>query len=746
MSEEHKLRIAQLSLHGLLRGTDLELGRDEDTGGQIRYVLELARALAADPQVERVDLITRQVVDDRISPDYAQLEEQIADKAWIIRIPFGPRRYLAKTTLWPYLEVFVDQCLNYFQRTGRVPDIIHGHYADAGYGGAQLARLLGIPFVFTGHSLGRVKRQRLLDAGVTLEKIQARYNISARIEAEEFALETGSLICASTRQEVREQYEQYENYIPERMEVIPPGVDLSAFCPPDAQADLTDLEREIRAFLREPDKPLILAMARPDERKNLDMLIKVYGESPRLQREANLALIMGSREDIRKMPRGQRAVLTRILTLIDTYDLYGKVAYPKQHRADDVPSLYRFVARTRGIFVNPALTEPFGLTLLEAAASGVPIVATHDGGPRDIVANCKNGVLVDPLDAQAISQAITHVLIEPGVWDAFSASGIEQVNAHYSWQRHVQRYLRDLHEIIAEAATPAPLIRGRQTRRLPQIDRLILADIDNTLTGNDEAMHAFFELIAGAGLHVGFGIATGRRYEEVLRLIQEQDIPRPEVLFTSTGTEIYYGKDLTLDRSWQKHINFRWEPDRIREVLDDLPGFYYQPEHEQSAFKVSYEIDPAKSPKPARIRRLLREHGLQAKVVLSHDMFLDVIPTRAGSGVAVRHFAYKWNFPLEHLLVAGDSGNDEGMLTVNALGVVVGNYAKELERLRTYPRIYFAEAEHAAGIIEGIRYYNFLETIQIPNEAAAAEPANGAADDNDAAGALAANGAEPSDG
>lgn len=414
MSEEKKLKIALISLHGLIRGENLELGRDEDTGGQTRYVLELARALAADPGVERVELITRQVVDDRVSADYARLEEPIAEKAWIIRIPFGPKRYLLKTRLWPYIETFVDQCLNHFRKSGHVPDVIHGHYADAGYGGGQLARLLGVPFVFTGHSLGRVKRQRLEDAGLAREKIETRYNMATRIEAEEFALETCSLICTSTRQEVKEQYERYENYIPERMEVIPPGVDLRAFHPPQGDEPASDLERDVRAFLRAPEKPMIVAMARPDERKNLEMLVKVYGECPALQRAANLVLIMGSRDDIRAMPPGQKAVLTNILTLIDAYDLYGQVAYPKRHRVEDVPALYRLAARTRGTFVNPALTEPFGLTLLEAAASGLPIVATHDGGPSDIVANCQNGVLVDPLDPEAIRKAILHVLTEPG--------------------------------------------------------------------------------------------------------------------------------------------------------------------------------------------------------------------------------------------------------------------------------------------------------------------------------------------
>ena len=68
------------------------------------------------------------------------------------------------------------------------------------------------------------------------------------------------------------------------------------------------------------------------------------------------------------------------------------------------------------------------------------------------------------------------------------------------------------------------------------------------------------------------------------------------------------------------------------------------------------------------------------------------------------------------MLVAGESGNDAGMLTGRTLGVVVANHGKELNRLRKLPRIYFAEAAHAAGIIEGIKYYNFLDKIVIPND------------------------------
>ena len=66
--------------------------------------------------------------------------------------------------------------------------------------------------------------------------------------------------------------------------------------------------------------------------------------------------------------------------------------------------------RLSNVFVNPALHEPFGLTLVEAAAAGVPVVATRNGGPADIVATIGHGVLIDPEDTAAISAAIRAIV------------------------------------------------------------------------------------------------------------------------------------------------------------------------------------------------------------------------------------------------------------------------------------------------------------------------------------------------
>jgi sucrose-phosphate synthase len=707
------LKITLISLHGLIRAREPELGRDADTGGQVKYVLELARELATLPNVREVELLTRQIIDPKVDDDYARLEEPISENAKIVRIPFGPKRYLRKEALWPYIEMFVDQTLPHFKRNG-LPDIIHGHYADAGLAGGQLARLLHIPFVFTGHSLGRVKRQRLSLGKAKPESLEKKYKFTLRIEAEEIALETASMVVTSTSQEVQQQYELYDHYVPERMEVIPPGVDLSLFSPRDDDWQTPPIADDLNCFLREPDKPMILTVARPDERKNLETLVRVYGESKQLRDLANLVLVMGTRDDMRELPKPQHNVLNNVLYLIDRYNLYGKVAYPKTHAPDDVPELYRLAESTRGVFVNPALTEPFGLTLLEAGATGLPIVATNDGGPRDIIANCGNGLLVDPLDGDAIEHTLLRTLTEPAQWDEWSANGIRGTREHYSWNHHARRYLRDLSDILENS--PAPVLATRPvTRRLPEFDRLIVTDLDNTLTGDDESLAEFVHLIREND-HVGFGVATGRRLDSALALIEELGLPRPDLIDTDVGTQLHYGEDLTLDHSWQKSIGYAWKPDEIRAVLDDLPGFFPQDEEKQSDFKISYEIDMEKAPTTTAIKRTLREAGLRAKIVLSLGMYLDVIPVRGGSGLSMRHVLWKWGFAPEHVLVAGDSGNDAGMLLGRTLGVVVANHSKELNRLRNQPRVYFANAAHAAGILEGIQYYNFLDKIVIPND------------------------------
>ncbi|MCW8848668.1 MAG: HAD-IIB family hydrolase, partial [Melioribacteraceae bacterium] len=696
-----KKYIVLISVHGLIRGSDLELGRDADTGGQTKYVVDLAKALANNDNVSQVDLITRKVIDKNISKDYSKEIEILSDKARIIRIKAGPDEYIPKEQLWDHLDSFMDNLTTWFNGQSRMPDIVHSHYADAGYVGVRLANLLGVPLIHTGHSLGRDKRKRLLARGLSREEIEKTYNIERRIDAEEEILANADMVVTSTNNEIEEQYGLYNYYDPSCMSVIPPGTDLTLFHPSNVK-EKSSIEEQLPKFLTNPDKPLILALSRPDERKNIHTLIEVFGESKILQQNSNLLIIAGSRNDIRDMESGSQSVLTNIMWLIDIYDLYGKVAIPKSHNADEVPKIYRLTTSTGGIFINPALTEPFGLTLLEASASGLPIVATENGGPVDIIKNCKNGILVDPLNKEQITEALEKLLLNKTLWLEFSKNGMEKVKKHYSWQTHVDSYLFKIKE-LHKKHKPMPTESIVSSKRYRS--RAIFSDLDQSLIGNPKALALFSEFICENHKKVTFGIATGRRIDSALAVIKKYRIPKPDVLITSLGTRIFYGSHLTEDSVWTDHIDYNWNRTKIIRILSNTNGLKLQPKLEQSPFKISYYYDPELAPTIEDIVNQLRKQEVTANVMLSFGQFLDIVPSRASKGQALRYISQIFDIPLEKILVAGGSGTDEDIMRGNTLAVVVSNrHNEELSQLVDQEKIYFAKKDRAAGILEAIEH------------------------------------------
>ncbi|KAH9782019.1 putative sucrose-phosphate synthase 4 [Citrus sinensis] len=333
--------------------------------------------------------------------------------------------------------------------------------------------------VLTGHSLGRNKFEQLLKQGRLPKDINASYKIMRRIEAEELGLDASEMVVTSTRQEIEEQWGLYDGfdlklerklrvrrqrgvscfgrYMP-RMVVIPPGMDFSYVTTQDTMGGDTDLKSligndrtqskrnlppmwsEVMRFFTNPHKPTILALSRPDPKKNVTTLLKAFGECQPLRELANMTLILGNRDDIEDMSNSSSVVLTTVLKLIDKYDLYGQVAYPKHHKQSDVPDIYRLAAKTKGVFINPALVEPFGLTIIEAAAYGLPVVATKNGGPVDILKALNNGLLVDPHDQNAIADALLKLLADKNMWSECRKNGLKNIH-RFSWPEHCRNYL-----------------------------------------------------------------------------------------------------------------------------------------------------------------------------------------------------------------------------------------------------------------------------------------------------------------
>jgi sucrose-phosphate synthase len=237
-------------------------------------------------------------------------------------------------------------------------------------------------------------------------------------------------------------------------------------------------------------------------------------------------------------------------------------------------------------------------------------------------------------------------------------------------------------------------------------DRLFISDIDHTLLGDRVALKELIDYLQSS--EIAFGIATGRSIESAQQILKQWEVPPPDLWITSVGSEIHYGEDMQIDLDWCEHINYQWQPELVREAIAKLSGIKMQNAEGQRAYKISYLVDPATSPSIREIQAYLRQHQLQVQAIYSHQEFLDILPLRASKGDAVNYCANKWNFEMENILVAGDSGNDEQMLTSGAKAVVVGNYSSELEKLRGQDHVYFADGTYAQGILEAIAHYQWL--------------------------------------
>jgi sucrose-phosphate synthase len=700
------------SLHGLIRSKNLEMGRDADTGGQVKYVLELGTALSSRADIGQVDLFTRLIADKRVSSDYSEPIETVNDKFRIIRIQCGGRKYMRKELLWPHLEEYVDKTIKFIKRTGAMPDIVHGHYPDAGHVAMQLAEIFGLPFIYTGHSLGRAKLARLLDQGMSETEIIRKFKIDRRIEAEEQVLARADRVITSTRHEVDEQYGLYHNKDLPDYQVIPPGIGIDTFYPfyhdmlddnersEKARYAQASMLNELNRFFMSPEKPLVLALSRPDKRKNISGLVKAYGEDLELQSMANLAVFAGLRKDIDAMADNEREVLTEMLLAMDKYDLYGKMAIPKKHDFEyEVPALYRIAAERRGVFINPALTEPFGLTLLEASATGLPIVATDDGGPNDIVRNCKNGILVKVSQTDQMSSALRKIIADKELWERYSKNGILNVRKHYTWKSHAREYATVIRK-LTDANQRSNLTSAKPSdpvgRRLMKLNHFMITDIDNTLIG-DRQHPAGKAGATGQSQnrdHLGFGVATGRTADSARAILAETSASLdPDVIICSVGSALFYGKNkqtqlgmgqshCQADGTGKKSLNFSkisifWSTRKKKPSVASRSAITW----------IRPKIDLS------TIHNRLLHHRCRYNLIYSHDRYLDILPYRASKGKAIRYLSYKWEIPLMNFLVCGDSGNDEEMLRGEPRAVVVANYSHELAELKGSRKVYFANSD-----------------------------------------------------
>ena len=91
--------------------------------------------------------------------------------------------------------------------------------------------------------------------------------------------------------------------------------------------------------------------------------------------------------------------------------------------------------RKADLLINPSLSEAFGMTLVEAMASGTPVVATRVGGMVEIIEQSRGGKLVEPNNADELAGAILELLSNPVEYQALRARGQKSVRDLFTWER-----------------------------------------------------------------------------------------------------------------------------------------------------------------------------------------------------------------------------------------------------------------------------------------------------------------------
>lgn len=489
-------RVALISPHGWF-GQEGVLGRP-DTGGQVVYILDQVKSLEKQLQEDlelaglailgvqpKVIVLTRLIPNSDGTLCNQRLEKIYGTTdAWILRVPFREfnphltQNWISRFEIWPYLETFAIDAERELRAEfqGR-PDLIIGNYSDGNLVAFLLARRLKVTHCIIAHAL---EKSKYLFSNLYWQDLEDKYHFSLQFTADLIAMNAANFIISSTYQEIvgtPESVGQYESYksftMPDlyhvvdgielfspKFNVVPPGVNEAVFFPFTRTEDrlLNDRERlenllfydddpeQIYGKLDNPDKRPLFSMARLDRIKNLTGLAETYGQSESLQERCNLILIAGKLRTDDSTDHEEISEIERLYEIIDRYQLKGKIRWlgvrlPKI----DTGEVYRVIADREGIFVQPALFEAFGLTILEAMVTGLPMFATRFGGPLEIIQNKVNGFYINPTNYEETAEVILEFLDQcdrdPHYWSQISQRGIERVYSTYTWKIHTTRLL-----------------------------------------------------------------------------------------------------------------------------------------------------------------------------------------------------------------------------------------------------------------------------------------------------------------
>ncbi|KAL0346809.1 UNVERIFIED_CONTAM: Sucrose synthase [Sesamum calycinum] len=464
-----------------------------DTGGQVVYILDQVPALEREMlkriKEQGLDIKPRILIVTRLLPDAVgttcgqRLEKVFGtEHSHILRVPFRTekgivRKWISRFEVWPYMETFTEDVAKEITAELKAkPDLIIGNYSEGNLAASLLAHKLGVTQCTIAHALEKTKYP---DSDIYLKNFDEKYHFSCQFTADLYAMNHTDFIITSTFQEIagsKDTVGQYESHMAFTMpglyrvvhgidvfdpkfNIVSPGADmnlyfpytetdkrLTAFHPEIEELLYSDVENdEHLCVLKDRKKPILFTMARLDRVKNLTGLVELYAKSPKLRELVNLVVVGGDRRKESK-DLEEQAEMKKMYSLIETYKLNGQFRWiSSQMNRVRNGELYRYIADTRGAFVQPAFYEAFGLTVVEAMTCGLPTFATLHGGPAEIIVHGKSGFHIDPYNGEQVAEVLVDFFEkckkDPPHWETISAGGLKRIQEKYTWQIYSDRLL-----------------------------------------------------------------------------------------------------------------------------------------------------------------------------------------------------------------------------------------------------------------------------------------------------------------
>jgi mannosylfructose-phosphate synthase len=417
-----------------------------DTGGQNVFVNQLSATLAK--QGFKVTIANRGGYLHPITGERQQGLHYKDEHQRIIYLEDGVNQFIRKEELGKHIPSLAASMMHFLETEGNAVDLMISHYWDAAKIGVLLNRSLPheIRHVWVPHSLGTVKQRN-----VSPPK-WGNLRIEERIAAEGDICRAVNAIVATSATIRRALQEDYE--YPNPIIFLPPCVDPARFHPRQVPA-----EADIWAFLSQhsglsPDQirdcKIVTEISRTDPTKRKDVLIKAFARVH--QRFPNTLLVIISIDESQSELARQLKTLIRTLEVEDHTIVLGSVW-------DELPDIYAVT----DIYCTPSIMEGFGMSAQEAAATGVPVIASHlvpfvieyllGQDKHEIERSDKNaqplclgqGAIVVPADdVDGFSQAIEILLTDEALRQQMGINAYRITIPYFTWDNRIGTFLTEI--------------------------------------------------------------------------------------------------------------------------------------------------------------------------------------------------------------------------------------------------------------------------------------------------------------